>query len=131
RASDEAAEAALRVPGVFAAFTRAALARGAAGGSDVARKAIHSFNLERSGDVFIVLKPYSVASGSETQATHGTPWNYDAHVPLLLWGAAFRPGMYRDPCQTVDLAPTLSSALGISPPSGAVGSPLTPALLRH
>ena len=29
-------------------------------------------------------------------ATHGTPNDEDAHVPLLLWGPAIRPGHYAD-----------------------------------
>jgi hypothetical protein len=49
-------------------------------------------------------------------------------VPLLLWGSAFRHGEFADPCQPVDLAVTLAAALGIEPPSGAVGTPLTHAL---
>jgi arylsulfatase A-like enzyme len=85
-------------------------------------------NLDRGGEVFFVLQPYSVASGSNTSTSHGTPWNYDAHVPLLLWGSAFRHGEFADPCQPVDLAITLAAALGIEPPSGAVGTPLTHAL---
>ena len=80
--------------------------------------------------MFIVLEPFAVASGSDTTTTHGTPWDYDAHVPILLWGSAFRPGEYAEPCQPIDLAATLALALGINQPSGAAGSPLSSALTR-
>ena len=131
RAAEEAAQAAMGAPGVFAAFTRSGLSTGNVANSAIARKVLNSFNLRRGGDVFIVLEPYAVSSGSDTATNHGTPWNYDAHVPIILWGSAFRPGEYAGPCQPVDLAVTLAAALGIEEPSGAVGTPLTPALIKR
>jgi predicted AlkP superfamily pyrophosphatase or phosphodiesterase len=128
KAADEAAHAAMSVPGVFAAFSRASLISGNPSGQSIAHKAFNSLNLDRGGEVFFVLQPYSVASGSETSTSHGTPWGYDAQVPLIFWGSAFRHGEFAQPCQPVDLAVTLAAALGIEPPSGAVGSPLLSAL---
>lgn len=128
KAEEAAAQAAMSTPGVFAAFTKTGLASGNVPNQAISRKVLNSFNLRRSGDVFIVLEPYAVASGSDTSTTHGTPWNYDAHVPILLWGSAFHAGDYADPCQPVDLAATLAAALGIEAPSGAVGTPLTQAI---
>jgi hypothetical protein len=131
RAEAEAARAAAAVPGVMAAFTRTQLLAGSAGSSPLGRKALNSFHSQRSGDVFLILEPYAVAVGNDTETTHGTPWNYDAQVPLLLWGNAFKPGVYAVPCQPIDLAPTLAVALGLNQPSGAQGNPLTPALKEH
>lgn len=131
RASEEAAQAAQSAPGIFAAFSRDALASGNVPHSEIARKVLNSFNLTRGGDVFIVLEPFSVATSSDTTATHGTPWEYDSHVPLLLWGSAFQPGEFAIPCQPVDLAPTLTQALGINHSSGTVGGPLLPALIKR
>lgn len=128
RAEAEAARAAATVPGVMAAFTRTQLLAGSAGASSLGRKALNSFHSQRSGDVFLILEPYVVDVASDTETTHGTPWNYDAQVPLLLWGSAFKPGVYAVPCQPIDLVPTLAVALGLNQPSGAQGNPLTPAL---
>ncbi len=128
KVAEEAAHAVAAVPGVYAAFTRAEISSGPHDAASVAHKALNSYNLERSGDVFFVLQPYAVASGSETATTHGTPWDYDADVPLLFWGSAFRPGEYSEPCQPVDLAATLAAALEIQPPPGNVGTPLVQAL---
>ena len=116
-------------PGVFVAFTKTQLASGNLPNQAITRKALNSFNLSRSGDVFIVLEPFTVASASETMTSHGTPWDYDAHVPLIFWGSAFRHGAFAEPCEPVDLAPTLSQALDINNPSGAVGVPLSKALV--
>jgi predicted AlkP superfamily pyrophosphatase or phosphodiesterase len=128
RVEAEAARAAASVPGVKVAFTRTQLLTGGAGQSPLARKAANSFESHRSGDVFLILDQFSVPSDGETETTHGSLWDYDAQVPMLLWGSAFRPGVYALPCETIDLAPTLAAALGLSQPSGAQGHPLTQAI---
>jgi predicted AlkP superfamily pyrophosphatase or phosphodiesterase len=131
KAAEEAARAAVEVPGIFAAYTRSEVLRGGHPKNSIPHKVFNSFNLQRSGDVFFVLEPYAVASGRESSATHGTPWTYDAQVPLMFWGSAFRPGRYSEPCQPVDLAATVASALGIEPPAGSVGTPLSQALAHR
>jgi predicted AlkP superfamily pyrophosphatase or phosphodiesterase len=45
---------------------------------------------------------------------HGTPWNYDQHVPLLLMGYGIQPGQYHGNVTPADIAPTLSSLCGIT-----------------
>ncbi len=122
------AERAMSLPGVRTAFTRTQLLTGMLPQSPLGRKVANSFYAPRSGDVFLVLNPYALAGAKETETSHGSPWNYDAQVPLLLWGSAFKPGEYAIPCQTIDLAPTLAVALGVNQPSVAQGQPLTPAL---
>lgn len=128
RAENLAAEAAQSVPGVLAAFTRTQFLTGSLPATPIARKAANSYNSQRGGDVFIVLDPFAVAVSGETGSTHGTVWSYDAQVPLILWGEAFRPGVYATPVEPIDLAPTLAVALGLTPPSGSQGKPLTTAL---
>jgi predicted AlkP superfamily pyrophosphatase or phosphodiesterase len=123
-----AAEAASSVPAVLAAFTRTQLLTGALPRSPLGRKAANSFHSQRSGDVFLILDPYALPVAEETGSTHGAPWSYDTQVPLVLWGDAFKPGIYTSPCEPIDLAPTLAVALGLTQPSGAQGRPLTAAL---
>ena len=50
-----------------------------------------------------------------TQATHGTPWDQDAWVPVIFWGAPFKAGKYPERARVVDMAPTLADVLGITP----------------
>lgn len=128
RAENVAAEAAVSVPGIRAAFTRTHFLTGTLPGNPLARKAANSFHRQRSGDVFVVESPYAVAAHTETSTTHGSPWNYDSQVPLVLWGSAFKPGVYATPCQPIDLAATLAAALGLTQPSGTQGQPLAQAL---
>ncbi len=123
-----AATAAASAPGVMAAFTRTQLLTGGLPWSPLARAASNSFNPQRGGDVFVVLDPYAVPVSGTRDTTHGSPWNYDSQVPLLLWGSAFRPGVYFSQCQPIDLAVTLAATLGLTQPSGSQGSPLMPAI---
>lgn len=128
RAERIAAEAASSVPGVRTAFTRTQLLEGPLPYSPLARKASNSFNEKRSGDVFLVPDPYAATIPPGATSEHGAPWNYDAQVPLIFWGKAFKPGTYAIPCQPIDFAPTLAAALRLTQPSGAQGQPLIPAL---
>lgn len=74
----------------------------------------------RSGDLLIVPKPYwlmdSTASGKTRSygTGHGTPWNYDQHVPVLFLGYGIQPGEYYGNVTPADIAPTLASLCGIT-----------------
>ena len=62
----------------------------------------------------ITLTPYSYW-GAGTYATHGTPHDYDAHVPVLFYGPPFKPGKYDTVAGVVDMAPTLAAVLNTPP----------------
>lgn len=74
----------------------------------------------RSGDLFIVPKAYwlldSTAAGKARGygTDHGTPWNYDQHVPLLLMGFGIQPGEYDGAATPADIAPTLAFLCGVT-----------------
>ena len=79
-----------------------------------------SFNAERSGDFYVVLKsqrtPIADHTGSYL-AMHGSPWDYDRRVPILFW----RKGMeaFEQPLAvaTVDIVPTLASLINLKIPN--------------
>lgn len=79
-----------------------------------------SFYKARSGDLEIVPKPYWVWDYSAPNmqrhygATHGTPYRYDQHVPILLMGFGIRPGEYYGEATPADIAPTLAALCGIT-----------------
>lgn len=121
-------EAALTVPGVAAYFTRSQLLNGPLPQTDIARRVQLAFNAERSGDVYFVPRPYCFFSeGSSIATTHGTPYEYDTHVPVLVMGRGLKPGRYLMEASPSDIAPTLAALLGISAPSGNIGRVLTEA----
>lgn len=83
----------------------------------------NGYNQKRSGDVIYVYDP-SVMSYSLTGSSHGTSFNYDTHVPLLLFGKGIKHGKTLKKTSITDIAPTMSAVLGISFPNGATGQPL-------
>ena len=56
--------------------------------------------------------------------SHGTPYYYDRHVPLIFYGAGVERGVSVDPVKTVDIAPTLAELAGITTPDDLDGQPL-------
>src|SRR5690242_17856902 len=124
------AAAALTVPGVARSFTRAQLLRGASSLSDpIERRVVHGFHPARSGDVVIVAEPYKYL-GDTITATHGSPYTYDTHVPLIIMGAGVVAGRYLEPASPADIAPTLSALLHITAPSSATGRVLLEAMRK-
>ncbi len=121
-----AARAAAAVPHVARVYTRDQLEAGAVGNDRVSQRVLRGFNAERSGDLEILLEPYWLRQAEGT--THGTPYNYDAHIPLILMGASIKPGEYSDAAALNDLAPTLATLARVEIPSGSSGRVLTEAL---
>jgi hypothetical protein len=136
RPEDVAAELAgwLRThAGVHAAYTHADLTAGTVDPADaVGRKVKLAFHPERSGDVFVVLKPYhligAIHTGDKlvTGTTHGSPHEYDTNAPLLAYGPGVGGGRRAERVSPLHAAPIAASFLGIPPPSDAMyGVPKT------
>lgn len=87
----------------------------------------NGFNQKRSGDVIYVYDPATI-SYSLTGSTHGSGMSYDTHVPLLFYGNGINKGSTVEQTDIVDIAPTISSLLGISFPNGNIGLPIKSAL---
>jgi predicted AlkP superfamily pyrophosphatase or phosphodiesterase len=113
-----------RVASVRAVFTASELASGRAGdGTVVARRVGASHYPDRSADLVVILDPFVVPT-LPGGATHGTPYNYDSHVPVIFYGPGVAEGIVTEPVAVTDVAPTLSALLGITPPSNSTGRPL-------
>ena len=110
-----------------AAYTRSQLLDGRAPGV-LGRRILNGYNAERSGDVVLVTKPYTLSVTVKSGTTHGSPFGYDSHIPVLFFGSAFKPGRYADEFYITDIAPTLCAALRINEPPGATGKPFVKVL---
>jgi predicted AlkP superfamily pyrophosphatase or phosphodiesterase len=108
-----------QVPGVAGALTATDLLRERTTASR--SRAELSFYPGRSGNVYYELSPYLLPEPKPEGTTHGSPWGYDTHVPLLWLETGIRPGTYPGNVSVADIAPTLSSLLGIPAPSGSQG----------
>lgn len=121
-ASEIARQAVLRTQGVFDAYTRHDVEEGDLPRTPVADAVSRSFHRARAGDLFVVMRPFWVFGFARPEGTtHGTPWTFDAQVPLLLAGPGIRPGVRYGRCSPADLAPTLSTILGTTMPSTCSG----------
>jgi Type I phosphodiesterase / nucleotide pyrophosphatase len=109
---------------VAAAITREQLIAGSSH-SAIEMALRRSFHPRRSGDVLFALVPYDILGGNA--ATHGSPWDYDTHVPLLAIsfgkGRGNRgviPGRFQRSVSPACIAPTLAAFLHVPPPGGCV-----------
>jgi predicted AlkP superfamily pyrophosphatase or phosphodiesterase len=128
--SNVVAVAARTIPGVARSFTRAQLLRGATSITDpIERRVLHGFYASRSGDVVMIAEPYKYL-GDTITATHGSPYSYDTHVPVIIMGAGITPGRYLEAATPADIAPTLSALLRITKPSSATGRVLMEAIRK-
>ncbi|WP_331070130.1 alkaline phosphatase family protein [Steroidobacter sp.] len=82
-----------------------------------------SFNPQRSGDLFVLLKPYISPyhaprnPDTEFSSTHGSPWSYDRRVPIVFWWPGVKGFEQPTAIETVDIAPTLAKLIGLDVPA--------------
>jgi predicted AlkP superfamily pyrophosphatase or phosphodiesterase len=79
-------------------------------------------------DLVITLTRYSY--WYRATATHGSPYDQDAHVPIIFYGPWVKPGRYTEFARTVDIAPTLAQILRVRPTEKLDGVVLMNAILR-
>jgi len=121
--SRTAAQTAMALPHVFRVYTRDQLRDGAALEDQVARRVMNGYYVRRGPDVVVLLEPYWIFT--QTGATHGTTFSYDAHVPVVFMGAGIKAGRYYGQVAVNDIAPTLATILDVETPSGSVGRVLS------
>ncbi|WP_197466143.1 alkaline phosphatase family protein, partial [Oleiphilus sp. HI0080] len=91
------------------------------------RAVLNNFYAPRSGDVYVVFEPnwfINDFDGLHVAATHGSPWTYDTHVPIVFVGRDIEEQQIMRKIYTVDVAKTLSTLVDIKAPSGAFGEVL-------
>jgi predicted AlkP superfamily pyrophosphatase or phosphodiesterase len=88
----------------------------------------NGYHPERSGDVIVVYAPgwiENLYGGNGKQGTtHGSPYSYDTHVPLLWMGTGITQGSTTRPINITDIAPTLSFLLNTNLPNANKGFPI-------
>ena len=99
------------IPGVARVFRSEQIASAAAH-DPLARQVAASYVPGRGGDLVIIPKPYwyTWIRGAD----HGTGYDYDTRVPVVLMGAGIRAGRYLSPADPADIAPTLGHLIGVT-----------------
>ncbi|HMQ62515.1 MAG TPA: alkaline phosphatase family protein [Flavilitoribacter sp.] len=86
---------------------------------------------DRSGDLYVQLYPGWIANYYEKGGTtHGSPYAYDTHVPIIFFGWEVRHSDNRERVWVEDIAPTVCDILHITRPSGCTGSVIPGVLFR-
>jgi predicted AlkP superfamily pyrophosphatase or phosphodiesterase len=113
-------DAAQTMPGVAAVYRAEELSGGSKTLSQTRRAVELNYFAGRSGDLYILQRPYwlteSSAEGTKryTGTGHGTPYYYDQRVPLVFLGFGIAPGEYFEEVTPADIAPTLGALTGVT-----------------
>lgn len=122
------AEEVRKVEGVAYAVTSSDVAANRLPNTRVFDMVKNNYHPDRSGDVYLVFAPRTYINdmdGLTIASTHGSPWRYDTHVPVIFAGHQVPAQVVNRDVTPYDIAPTLSNYLGITLPSGATGHVLT------
>jgi predicted AlkP superfamily pyrophosphatase or phosphodiesterase len=113
-------DAAETMPGVAAVYRAEELSGGGKTLSETRRAVELNYFAGRSGDLYILQRPYwlteSSAEGTKryTGTGHGTPYYYDQRVPLVFMGFGIAPGEYFAEVTPADIAPTLGALTAVT-----------------
>lgn len=123
--ADAARDLILAEPGFAVAYTRTEITSRSRAGAPFFDAVLKAWNADLSGDIQLVLKPNWMFASSTASATHGSPYPYDTHVPILFYGPAWmRAGRVDQRVEVVDIAPTLAAVLGVAAPAASEGRAL-------
>ena len=118
------AEELLKVKGIAYAVTSSDIEKNQVPNTHVMTLVKNNYHPMRSGDVYVVYNPRNYINDMEgltIASTHGSPWRYDTHVPIIFAGYNIDDEKISREVTPYDIAPTLSNVLGITQPSGATG----------
>lgn len=113
--------------GVTLAVSSSALRVGRFPNTPLIQSVLRNYNPNRSGDIYVVFQPNRFINdfdGLTVASTHGSPWGYDTHVPIIFAGMGIPAQRINRLVHTVAIAPTLSLLVGAKPPTGAFDAPL-------
>ena len=107
-------------PAISSIFTRDDLEKQIASRTN-ANLALNGFNPARSGDIVITLQPSYLISFMKKGTTHGAPYTYDTHAPMIFYGWHVPKQTVNSPVYVVDIAATIADLLKITEPSACIG----------
>ncbi|MGO1584393.1 alkaline phosphatase PafA [Mesonia sp.] len=112
----------ISLPHIYKAYTRNEI-EAMSSNDKIMSYVENGFHQQRSGDVVYLYEPGYI-SYSETGSTHGSPFTYDTHVPLIFYGNGIQKGQTFAKTQIIDIVPTISALLGIAFPNAITGEVL-------
>jgi hypothetical protein len=76
----------------------------------------NSFYEPRSPHFMVRLNEYFYVDDSQGATGHGSPYDYDRHVPIIFMGGGVKMARHEKECGPEDIAPTLGKMLGVEMP---------------
>lgn len=108
---DDFARAARQVRGVARVDRFRTMRRADFATDPIARRWTHQIAEGSPIEMTVTLTRYSY--WYDATATHGSPYDQDASVPIIFYGPWAKPGRYSQFARVVDMAPTLAAMAGV------------------
>ncbi len=120
----------LQVPAIVDVYFRRELVRD--GGPDRPYLGYfrRSYHPARGEDFQLRYGERSLVTSRPFGTTHGSPYRYDTHVPIVFWGAGIPPARSDRAVYSVDIAPTIARLIGVPYPEDLAGKPLEEVIRR-
>lgn len=119
-----------RIEGVRAVYDTRNPAKLRASGKKIERLIGAALPDDPPGDLYLVTEPGWFDALSELGGTnHGTPWDYDRRVPVLMWGTAIERRTSEEVQDALQVATSLAALLNVPAPPGAPSEPI-PGVMR-
>jgi hypothetical protein len=120
---NRAATFVLQFRGVSHVLTSTAMQNGYFGAS-YGHRMQNGFYPRRAGDLMLNLMPGWIEQRSDVRSLPGSMYDYDTHVPLILFGWNVPSRKVTEQVEMTSLAPALARIIGISRPVGSDGETL-------
>ena len=92
----------------------------------------NGYHYKESGDIVYVLEanylPKSSKESSTKGTSHGSPYGYDTHVPLLWYGKSIKAQSIYSRTEIIDISATLVYIMNLQKTNGMTGEPILPVL---
>ncbi len=86
----------------------------------------------RSGDLIVQVYPYCMISEHTHGACHNSPYNYDTHIPIIIYQrACYQRKIINDKVYNTQFAPTLAHILEIPRPSACTADVLPGVIVKE
>ncbi len=103
----------MKIDGVASVFTNEEI-ESADPDNEILRRLKNSYHQFNSPDILVLYKPYW-QNRSPYGTGHGTPYDYDSHVPLIISHANSKSKTDYRSAASVDIAPTVADILNVTP----------------
>lgn len=114
----------VRLQFIEAAFTANQVMRSQVKGDEIFDLVTNIYHPSRRPDIYLVYSENCLVEKDPHGTTHGSPFDYDRHIPLVFCGAGISRLLITAERHSVDIAPTLAALLGVPVPGDVDGRQL-------